>query len=130
MVVRMDKTYTFEKENLFAAPYPQAITGTFGLAPGQGELKRGSLIAIGTGDKGSLVAAALTAGTPVFVLADDADTGSATTGDAIPCTGYRSGHFLDDQLITGSDYKLKAADLEKLRQFNIYTSTGVAGEEA
>lgn len=123
-------TYTQPVDNLFASSYPQAVTGSYTLAAGQGVLKRGSLIAIGTGDKGSLVSAALAANTPVFVLADDADTGSSTSGSAVECLGYRAGHFLDDQLITGSSYALKATDLEKMRQYGIYTSTGMSSQEA
>ena len=124
-MARLDKTYTFDQENLIAAPYPQLIVGSYKLAAGQGVVKRGSLMEIKEGDAGTLVDAAITAGNPVFVVADDVDTTDAAAG----CVGYRSGHFLTDGLIT-KDYTLTKADLEKLRQFNIYTSTGMPGEEA
>ncbi len=124
-MARLDKTYTFDQENLIAAPYPQLIVGSYKLAAGQGVVKRGSLMEIKEGDAGTLVDAAITAGNPVFVVADDVDT----TDGAAGCVGYRCGHFFTDGLIT-KDYKLTKADLEKLRQFNIYTSTGMPGEEA
>lgn len=124
-MARLDKTYTFDQENLIAAPYPQLIVGSYKLAAGQGVVKRGSLMEIKEGDAGTLVDAAITAGNPVFVVADDVDT----TDGAAGCVGYRSGHFFTDGLIT-KDYTLTKADLEKLRQFNIYTSTGMPGEEA
>ncbi len=141
-MARLDKTYTFDQENLIAAPYPQLIVGSYKLAAGQGVVKRGSLMEIKEGDAGgvvkrgslmeikegdagTLVDAAITAGNPVFVVADDVDT----TDGAAGCVGYRSGHFFTDGLIT-KDYRLTKADLEKLRQFNIYTSTGMPGEEA
>lgn len=124
-MARLDKTYTFDQENLIAAPYPQLIVGSYKLAAGQGVVKRGSLMEIKEGDAGTLVDAAITAGNPVFVVADDVDTTDGVAG----CVGYRSGHFFTDGLIT-KDYTLTKADLEKLRQFNIYTSTGMPGEEA
>lgn len=125
MAVQVNKTYTQEYDNLIAATYPELVTGSFLLTPGQKVLKRGSLLAVGEDGKAALVKAALTEGTAVFVLADDTDTGESSGGDGVPCTGYRQGHFLEDRLITGSSYKLVSADLDKMRQFNIFTSTGV-----
>lgn len=125
MAVQVNKTYTQEYDNLIAATYPELVTGSFLLTPGQKVLKRGSLLAVGEDGKSTLVKAKITAGTPVFVLADDVDTGAESSGNGVPCTGYRQGHFLEDRLITGSDYKLVSADIECLRQYNIFTSTGV-----
>lgn len=126
----MAKTYYQDVDNLIASSSPSLVTGSYELAAGQGVLKRGSVIALGTTGTGSLVAAALAANTPVFILAEDADTGSSSSGSAVPCLGYRGGHFLEDRLITGSSYSLKTADLEKMRQFGLYTSTGATSQEA
>lgn len=126
MAVQVNKTYTQEYDNLIAATYPELVTGSFLLTPGQKVLKRGSLLAVGEDGKAALVKTKITAGTPVFVLADDTDTGdSVGGGTGVPCTGYRQGHFLEDRLITGNSYKLVSADIECLRQYNIFTSTGV-----
>ena len=125
MAVQVNKTYTQEYDNLIAATYPELVTGSFLLTPGQKVLKRGSLLAVGEDGKAALVKETITAGTPVFVLADDVDTGTTNSGNGVSCTGYRQGHFLEDRLITGDSYKLVSADIECLRQYNIFTSTGV-----
>lgn len=125
MAVQVNKTYTQEYDNLIAATYPELVTGSFLLTPGQKVLKRGSLLAVGEDGKAALVKEKIAAGTPVFVLADDTDTGESSGGAGVPCTGYRQGHFLEDRLITGNSYKLVSADIECLRQYNIFASTGI-----
>ena len=128
MAERLDKTYTFEKENLIVDTEPPLITATYTLVGGQGLLKRGSVIGLDkTKFQGTLIASEHQAQS-VFILADDIDTGSDAS-KTFGCVGYRSGHFNLNGLITKDAYKLTDKDLEEMRRHNLYVSDAVSGEE-
>lgn len=128
MAVRLDKTYTFDKENLIVDTEPPLITAAYTLVGGQGVLKRGSVIGLDkTNFKGTLIATGHSAQS-VFILADDVDTGS-DAAKSFGCVGYRSGHFNANGLITKDSYALTTKDLEEMRCYNLYVSDAVSGEE-
>lgn len=116
-MIRKDKTYTFEVENLFTGVMP-APTATFELEAGQGVVKRGSLIALDaeTG-QGKLIAKDNEA-VSFFILTDDTDTGESGT-DGVGCTGYLSGCFNKDRLIVGEGYDFPATDMAQMRKDGI-----------
>lgn len=117
-MIRKDKTYTFDVENLFTGVAP-APTATFELVGGQGILKRGSLIALDseTG-QGELIASGNEA-VSFFILADDTDTGDEGATEAVGCTGYLSGNFNQNALIVGEGYDFPAADVAQMRKDGI-----------
>lgn len=126
-MIRKDKTYTFEVENLFTGVMP-APTATFELEAGQGLLKRGSLIAIDTDTgQGKLIASGSEA-VSFFVLADDTDTGESGT-EAVGCTGYLSGNFNKERLIVGEDYDFPTADVAQMRKDGIILQTAMELKE-
>lgn len=90
------------------------------LAPGQGILERGTLLA--AGDNGMVVLSDATTGKANAVLADNVDTG---TGEAVMAVAYRTGHFNANCLIVGEGYVITDADKEALRLAGILVSDAV-----
>ena len=93
---------------------------TVQLAAGNGVLKRGTIVTGTPGGKLAPVAAALTTGKAVYVLADD----TGITADTV-ATAYRAGHFNRNKLITDGSYALTAADEEILRAAGILLSDAI-----
>jgi len=89
----------FTPDSLIASPDFPILKEGIGLKPGQGMLKRGSLIIRGA-DKAGCIAGSDAAGEGMRVfgiLTDDTDTGDGTSGDTprgnIPVTVYITGVF-------------------------------------
>lgn len=89
-----------------------------GLKPGQGVLKRGTLISKGD-DKAGYIAGKTDNGKLYGILTDDTDTGKDDTGDNIPSVCYLTGVFNPDAVTVYEgknveDYK------DDLRSIGIY----------
>lgn len=104
---------------------------TVKIRAGQGELARGTVLALsgGTGGDGAMVILGTEAGedetlTPNCILAEPVDTGNEP-GDALIGIAYRSGHFSRNKLVVKENYTFSAADEEELRKGGIYLSNAV-----
>ena len=120
-------------ENLGAVGYDGLINQCFptgdvfavSLRAGQGNLTRGTVLALssGTAGKGDMVllgteAVADETLAANCILADDTDTGTAA-GDAVNGIAYRTGHFNRNTLIVKEGYTMTKADEEELRKGGI-----------
>ena len=120
MTKRLNETLgAMEYDGLIVANEPVADVVTVQLAAGTGVLKRGTVITGTAGGELATVAAALTTGKAIYVLADDTDVTTKTTA-----TAYRTGHFARNLLVTGA-YTLTAADEEIMRAAGILLSDAV-----
>ena len=102
---------------------------TVKIRAGQGELVRGTVLALSTGGDGAMVILGTTAGgnetlTPDCILAEPVDTGGEA-GDPVIGVAYRSGHFTRQKLIVKESYTLSASDEAELRKGGIYLSNAV-----
>lgn len=119
-MARLDETIgSVGFDNLLHDSYPAAEVFTVQLAAGQGELKRGTLLA--KTDGGMVKISSATTGKANAVLADDVDATEAVNGIA-----YRTGHFNTNGLIVADGYEITAADKEALRDVGILISDAVA----
>lgn len=124
----------FTPDSLIASPDFPILKEGIGLKPGQGMLKRGSLIMKGT-DKAGYIAGttatvvagegedAKTSPTDMEVygiLTDDTDTGDDASGDNIPAVTYMTGVFNPAAiLLSGEDADISAYEKE-LKDVGIY----------
>lgn len=124
----------FTPDSLIASPDFPILKEGIGLKPGQGMLKRGSLIMKGT-DKAGYIAgttATVTDGegdsaktSPMEmevygILTDDTDTGDDASGDNIPAVTYITGVFNPAAiLLSGEDADINAYEKE-LKDVGIY----------
>ena len=94
--------------------FPTGDVFTVSLRAGQGNLTRGTALALssGTAGKGDMVLLGTEA------VADDTDTGTAA-GDAVNGIAYRTGHFNRNALIVKEGYTMTKADEEELRKGGI-----------
>lgn len=129
------KVGSIGQDNLIAKPFPRAIPFGVKIAAGQGQLKRGAVLALGedgtytllgadkaTGEdagSGESVAATATTGKANCVLADDVD---ASGEEAVTAVAYRTGHLNSRALIVAEGYTLTQADKEELRKGGILLS--------
>lgn len=104
---------------------------TVKIRAGQGELARGTVLALSTGTGGDNAMVILGTGagqnetlTPNCILAEPVDTGNVS-GDALIGIAYRSGHFSRNKLVVKENYTFSAADEEELRKGGIYLSNAV-----
>lgn len=86
--------------------------------------KRGTVLALSSGDDGKMVALGTTAGpnetlTANAILCDDTEIG---TDADVEATAYRTGHFARNKLIFSGEYTLEPADEEALRAAGILLS--------
>lgn len=125
MSTRIDETLgTVGFDNLINGVFPPAETFSVQLAPGQGTLERGSLLA--AGDSGMTLIDTATTGTANAVLAEEVDTGDdAEATDTVEAVAYRTGHFNANMLIVADGYEITAADKEALRVAGILISDAV-----
>lgn len=113
-------------DSLIASPDFPILTEGIGLKPGQGLLKRGSLILKGT-DAAGYIAGSSAAGEGAQVsgiLTDDTDTGDETSEDVsednIPATVYQTGVFNRAAiLLSGEDADISAYEKE-MKDVGIY----------
>jgi len=113
-------------ENLFNSTEPPALTTGVLISPGQGPLKRGTVLALDA-DAGECVVLGEPAGggdaKARYVLADPVD---ASGSDAAPAVAYRTGHFNRPALIVKDGYAMSRADEESLRDGGIFLSDALA----
>lgn len=124
----------YTPDSLIASPDFPILKGGIGLKPGQGLLKRGSLIMRGTDRAGYIAGAAATvtagegedaAASPMDmqvygILTDDTDTGDDASGDNIPAVTYMTGVFNPAAiLLSGEDADISAYEKE-LKDVGIY----------
>ncbi len=101
-------------------------TDSFGVtvASGQGELKRGTVLALNSSGKAVIlgteeeIKSVATKCVANCILQKNVD---ATSADVVTIA-YREGHFNKDALIVKSDYTLTADDIDVLRTHNIILS--------
>ena len=122
---------TMEYDGLIYDGRHPADVKTVKIRAGQGELVRGTVLALsgGTGGDGAMVILGTEAGedetlTPNCILAEPVDTGNQS-GDALIGIAYRSGHFSRNKLVVKENYTFNAADEEELRKGGIYLSNAV-----
>lgn len=106
------------QDNLIAKPFPPAEPFGVKVAAGEGQLKRGTVLALGEDGSYTMLAAATT-GKANCVLADDVDASGET---AVTAVAYRTGHFNSKALIMAEGYTLTQADKEELRKGGILLS--------
>lgn len=120
---------SMEHDELIIGNHPVADVAMVKLAAGQGIIKRGTVLSGTPGGELAPISKAFTAGTALYILTDDTDTGEAPADDleeeeeaetpVIFATAYRSGKFNRKKLLTDGTYTLSDADIEALRQANI-----------
>ena len=112
----------FTPDSLIASPDFPILKEGIGLKPGQGLLKRGSLIMRGA-DKAGYIAGSGAAGEGARaygVLTDDTDTGDDASGDNIPALTYITGTFNPAAIqLFGEDADISAYEKE-LKDVGIY----------
>ena len=120
---------SMEYDELIIGNHPVADVAMVKLAAGQGIIKRGTVLSGTPGGELAPISKTFTAGTALYILTDDTDTGDTPADDleeeeesetpAIFATAYRSGKFNRKKLLTDGTYTLSDADIEALRQSNI-----------
>ena len=114
------------QDNLIAKLFPPAETFGIKVAGGEGQLKRGTVLALN--EDGSYVVlksvAAAEGEDPVTleancILADDVD---ASGDDDVTAVAYRTGHFNRKALIVADGYTMTFKDDEALRKGGILLS--------
>lgn len=111
----VNQTGSIGQDNLIARLYPRALTTGVNVAGGEGELKRGTLLA--ANDDGTYGVYGGDGGVPSVILAEDAD---ASGSESVAAAAYCSGNFNPDEIIVAEGYELTAADKDALRKYNIY----------
>jgi hypothetical protein len=102
-----------EYDGLLDAAYSNHTVGVTVLA-GQGELKRGTVLAINADNKAVIASGA--EGTECrYILRKDIDAAEADT----VAYAYDEGRFIKSHLIVGEGYTLTPADIDALRTHNI-----------
>jgi len=123
----VNKVGSIDQDNLIARLFPSALTTGVKIAAGEGELKRGTVLA--RSDSGAYIVYGTTAttgegddeettvvGEPSAILVNDVDaSGSAD----VPAVAYCSGNFNPNAVIVADGYELTAADKDTLRKYNI-----------
>ncbi len=105
------------QDNLIAKLFPPAETFGITVSGGEGELARGTVMALTDG--AYVVLDAETTGKANCVLADPVD---ASGDDSVVAVAYRTGHLNRKALIVADGYTLTAADEEELRKGGILLS--------
>ena len=102
-----------EYDGLLDAAYSNHTVGVT-IAAGQGELKRGTVLAINADNKA--VKASGASGTECrYILRKDVNAAEADT----VAYAYDEGRFIKSRLIVGDGYTLTAKDIDTLRTHNI-----------
>ena len=124
----------FTPDSLIASPDFPILKEGIGLKPGQGMLKRGSLIMKGTDKAGYIAGASATVtareggdatASPMDmevygILTDDTDTGDDASGDNIPAVTYITGVFNPAAIsLSGEDADISTYEKE-LKDVGIY----------
>ena len=112
----VNKVGEIGQDNLVARLFPRALTFGIKIAAGEGEVKRGTVLAAksdGTytiygGEKGT---------TPSAILVQDVD---ASGSEDVAAVAYCSGNFNPAAVIVAEGYELTAADRDTLRKYDIY----------
>lgn len=131
------KEREFEPDKLISGNKQGTLTRGITLAPGQGVLKRGTLLSRNENDLGVIFTRNSTADTgknvdgdteetatqlmvcPSGILTDDADTGNSQDGDSVIAEEYITGVFNPDAVIVSEGTDIK--DLtESLRMLGIF----------
>lgn len=107
-------------DNIIATNAHPLTAQTVTVASGEGELKRGTILARNASNKFQIAGTAST--TPEVILAADVD---ATEADAV-AEVYNSGDFFTQNLIVKSQYTLTEADILALKNAGIYLVSGIA----
>lgn len=105
------------QDNLIAKLFPPAEPFGIKVAGGEGDLKRGTVMALT--EAGYVVLDAEATGKANCVLSDPVD---ASGEDAVTAVAYRTGHFNRKALIVAEGYTMTAADEEELRKGGILLS--------
>jgi hypothetical protein len=125
------------QDNLIAGPrFPVAHKGVT-LAPGQGLVKRGTVLAILASGSAVVIDSSHVVevneedvpdrNMPDCVLADDIDTGNDPAGEAIPAVAYSAGYFIRGSLIFGGSDTWENHERE-MRKLNMHLSSSVNKE--
>lgn len=114
MAIYNQKIGEMKQDNLFASVNVDTLTNSVTIAAGEGELKRGTVLSLGTDGKCKVISAA-TGLTPYGILCDDVDATSEAVAEV-----YVSGVFNKNALIVKDGYTLTAADITALRNGGIY----------
>ncbi len=110
-------------DSLIAGNKKGTIARGISLAPGQGVLKRGTLLTRNDSDQGEMLGLAeggdATTVVPSGILTDDVDTGTDADGDAVIAEEYITGVFNPDAIIVkeGTDVKDFTETMRSLGMF-------------
>lgn len=105
------------QDNLIAKLFPPAETFGITVAGGEGELARGTVMALV--DDSYVALDADSTGEANCILADPVD---ASGEDGVTAVAYRTGHFNRKALIVAEDYTMTIKDEESLRKGGILLS--------
>ena len=105
------------QDNLIAKLFPPAETFGITVAGGEGELARGTVLALVDG--GYVALDVDSTGKANCVLADPVD---ASGDDGVTAIAYRTGHLNRRALIVADGYTMTSADEEELRKGGILLS--------
>lgn len=119
MAIYNEKIGEMKQDNLFAGVDVRALTNSVTVAAGEGALKRGTVLSLGTDGKCKVISAA-TGLTPYGILCDDVDATSEVVAEV-----YVSGVFNKNALIVADGYEMTAADVTDLRNGGIYLENSV-----
>ena len=106
---------TTGQDNLIAKLTPAAETFGIKVKAGEGELARGTVLAVTSAGTYEMLGKT-TGAVASCVLADPVDAGGTS---AVTAVAYRSGNFNRAALIAKSGYTMTAADEDNLRKYDI-----------
>jgi hypothetical protein len=105
-------------DNLIVDPYPRALTYGISIVGGEGELARGTVLAL-TDDNNYVVLGADNTGKANCILCEPVSIGE---DESVTAVAYRTGHFNRNALIVAEGYALTFEDEENLRKCGILLS--------
>lgn len=118
-----EKVGEFNPDNLIYDSKLSYDTKTISIPSGQGEVKRGTLIAFTDPDAPGVIWTGAEGEVANCIICDDVDTGD-TEGSTTVAHAYRTGHFTRQALILGEDELTKKAE-KQLEDAGIYLSNAV-----
>lgn len=116
MDTRVKKVGEIGQDNLIARLFPRALTFGVKIAAGEGEVKRGTVLAAKSDGTYAVYSGAKDTA-PSAILVQDVD---ASGSEAVAAAAYCSGNFNPNAVIVAEGYELTAADKDTLRKYDIY----------
>lgn len=112
----VNKVGEIGQDNLVARLFPRALTFGIKIAAGEGEVKRGTVLAAKSDGTYAVYSGAKDTA-PSAILVQDVD---ASGSEDVAAVAYCSGNFNPAAVIVAEGYELTAADRDTLRKYDIY----------